>query len=107
MIHIDDLQALKRWILQALRKFSVSNPTVLATYTISVVNRGESSLEQLRKSCLDELETFLKGQTSRFVDLLMDALAGTFFIIFLKRSIVLHLIAWSICRWLLPRSRLW
>ncbi len=76
MIQIEDIDSLKRWILLSLRKFSVSSPDVLATYTISVVNRGESSIDQVRQACLDELETFLKGQTLQFVDLLIRSLEG-------------------------------
>jgi hypothetical protein len=77
VISVEDYDQLLRWILQALRLFSVSNPDVLSTFAISVLRQSEGSdSEQLRSTCLEELQTFLKEETIEFVDMLVSTLEG-------------------------------
>ncbi|XP_063413751.1 RNA-binding protein 26-like [Mytilus trossulus] len=70
---IEDVEALKKWVMDTVAPICDADPEPLSRYCLALVKKDKSESE-LREFCLDQLEVFLQGKTAGFVDVLFDAL---------------------------------
>eukprot|EP01116_Phalansterium_solitarium_P015363 TRINITY_DN3389_c0_g1_i1.p1 TRINITY_DN3389_c0_g1~~TRINITY_DN3389_c0_g1_i1.p1 ORF type:complete len:987 (-),score=217.63 TRINITY_DN3389_c0_g1_i1:331-3291(-) len=67
------LPALQAWLVEHLEPICVADPKVLGDYVIALLKKNEPR-DLLLKTCIDELEDFLRDATSSFVHSLFDVL---------------------------------
>ncbi|GAA5923391.1 hypothetical protein JCM3775_007525 [Rhodotorula graminis] len=74
MIVAADPLTLKPWLVRALEPISDAEPLVLADYVLALLKRDVRDLDDLRQSCVNELDDFLQQHSAPFVDSLLRVL---------------------------------
>ncbi|OCK82362.1 hypothetical protein K432DRAFT_472427 [Lepidopterella palustris CBS 459.81] len=72
-MHIEDVTALKKWIIPKLELISDADSDVLADYVIALI-KTEDTDETVKENCLTSLPDFLHDHTQTFVDELFNAI---------------------------------
>ncbi|CCG82685.1 Predicted protein [Taphrina deformans PYCC 5710] len=75
----DDEPALKTWLEQRLSKVSDAEAPILAEYCIALL-KHEQSEKQVHALCVEQLSDFLRGDTTKFVDDVFQAIRSRTFI---------------------------
>ncbi|XP_025086750.1 RNA-binding protein 26-like [Pomacea canaliculata] len=70
---IENVDALKQWLVQKLSPICDAEPTALAKYVCALVRKDKPETE-LRDICNDQLDVFLQQKTKPFVDDLFEGL---------------------------------
>uniref|UniRef100_A0AAQ4PNJ5 RNA binding motif protein 26 n=1 Tax=Gasterosteus aculeatus aculeatus TaxID=481459 RepID=A0AAQ4PNJ5_GASAC len=70
---IENLDALKTWLSEALEPICDADPSALAKYVVALVKKDKSEKE-LKALCIDQLDVFLQKETQPFVDKLFEAI---------------------------------
>ncbi|KAF2101699.1 hypothetical protein NA57DRAFT_73138 [Rhizodiscina lignyota] len=76
-----DEDALKAWVVKKLENISDADPEVLGEYIVVLLRNGnDSSDEQVKQDCLENLSDFLKDHTQKFVDDIFAAIQSKSFL---------------------------
>ncbi|GAB6027315.1 hypothetical protein CHUAL_001598 [Chamberlinius hualienensis] len=70
---IESPEALKEWLTSVLEPLCDADPTALAKYVIALVKK-DKNVNELRDTCVDQLDVFLQHETKPFVELLFKTL---------------------------------
>ncbi|XP_064636970.1 RNA-binding protein 26-like isoform X2 [Lineus longissimus] len=70
---VEDTDALKTHLTNVLEPICDADPLALAKYIVALVKKDKTP-EQLKTSCLDQLDVFLQDKTNGFVDNLFESL---------------------------------
>jgi len=72
---IENIDALKRWLVNYLTPIFEGDPAKLASYVIALAKKVEND-QASRERCTNDLEVFLESQTNSFVDKLFETLTS-------------------------------
>ncbi|KAL4230307.1 RNA-binding protein 26 [Mactra antiquata] len=70
---IEDVEQLKEWLTSSLAPICEADPGALAKYVVALVKK-DKSFQDLKDSCIDQLDVFLQTKTKGFVDTLFEVL---------------------------------
>lgn len=72
---VEQIDAFKSWLTAVLKPMCEADPAALAKYVLALIKK-DKSVEELRKSMVEQLDVFLESETETFVNLVFQTISN-------------------------------